>query len=303
MLLATTSPLSISSVAALLFSITVASHLIRRPMPCSPLSSLQPSPPLPSPSAASSSAGHLCSSPPCHRHRPSLPRCLLFLLSYRSSRISPLPSPSVASSSTDHLYSPHASLLLSLTSTAVVAPNVEAATTSSHRPLLSSPRPPAAASSSRRPSLSSPQPPAVASSSPLSPVAPKCRCYLPPSSLLTILATARCSPSIGHRLPLFIAASLSDHHLPLSSSTAFLPCLPATVADLCSSSRSKCRGAYCLLPSAVAVLTTTTRCYLLLLSAIAILTMATRCCLLLTTGQPSFSSLYHNHIDDANSCP
>ncbi|RZS10161.1 hypothetical protein BHM03_00041333 [Ensete ventricosum] len=73
MLLATTSPLTISSVAALLFSITVASHLICRSMPCSPLSSPQPSPPLPSPSAASSSAGHLCSSPPCHCRRPSLP--------------------------------------------------------------------------------------------------------------------------------------------------------------------------------------------------------------------------------------
>ncbi|RWW66571.1 hypothetical protein BHE74_00026046 [Ensete ventricosum] len=51
-------------------------------------------PPLPSPSAASSSTGHLCSSPPCHRRRPSLPT-LLFLSSFpiaaAARRCCPLP--------------------------------------------------------------------------------------------------------------------------------------------------------------------------------------------------------------------
>ncbi|RWW78899.1 hypothetical protein BHE74_00012848 [Ensete ventricosum] len=166
MLLATTSPLPISSVATLLFSITVASHLIRQSMPCSPLSSPQPSPPLPSPSAASSSAGHLCSSPPCHHRRPSLP------------------------------------------------------TLSSFPPFL-------------------PQQPHIATALSLG------RLFL-------------------HRPPLFP------------------PCLPATIADLYRSSRPKRRGTYYLLPSVVAVLTTTTRCCLLLLSTVAVLTTATRCCLLLT---------------------
>ncbi|RWW11038.1 hypothetical protein GW17_00025373 [Ensete ventricosum] len=107
--------------------------------------------------------------------------------------------------------------------------------------------------------------------------------------------------------------SLPGDHLPLSSSAAFLLCLPATVAGLYRSSRPKRRGACCFLPSAIVVLTMATHCCLLLLSVVTVLTTATRyylllpsvvtvlttathCCLLLTTGQLSSSSLYHNRI-------
>ncbi|RWW37400.1 hypothetical protein BHE74_00057487, partial [Ensete ventricosum] len=62
-------------------------------------------------------------------------------------------------------------------------------------------------------------------------------------------------------------------HLPPSSS-------PTIVVGLCRSSHSKCRGACCLLPSVVAVLTTATRYCLLLPSAVAVLTTTTRYSLL-----------------------
>ncbi|RRT36147.1 hypothetical protein B296_00045891 [Ensete ventricosum] len=97
-------------------------------------------------------------------------------------------------------------------------------------------------------------------------------------------------PATLHRCPLFPAT------IYLYPPTAFLLCLPATITGLCRSSRPKRRGTYCLLRSAVAVLTTATQCCLLLPSTVAVLITATRCCLLLTTGQSSSSSLYHNRI-------
>ncbi|RZS20953.1 hypothetical protein BHM03_00053512 [Ensete ventricosum] len=56
----------------------------------------------------------------------------------------------------------------------------------------------------------------------------------------------------------------------------YLPLLPTTVADPCRSNRPKRRGACCLLPSVVAVLTTATRCYLPPSSPLTILAAAHR---------------------------
>ncbi|RZS15615.1 hypothetical protein BHM03_00047470, partial [Ensete ventricosum] len=120
-----------------------------------------------------------------------------------------------------------------------------------------------------------------------------CRCLLPHLNATAMFLHRRrpslLPPVVPHRL---VAAchssplpSLPSHHLPLSSSTAFLPCLPATIAGLSRSSYPKRRGTYCFLPSIVDVLTTATRCCFLLLSVVAVLTTATHCCLL-TTGQP-----------------
>ncbi|RRT34737.1 hypothetical protein B296_00056597 [Ensete ventricosum] len=112
----------------------------------------------------------------------------------------------------------------------------------------------------------------------------------PPTTSVPLLpAFCRCL------LPHLNATATFLHCRRPSLLTAFLPCLPATIAGHCRSSYPKRRGAYCFLPSIVDVLTTATHCYLLLLSVVAVLTMATHC-FLLTTGQPSSSSLCHNRI-------
>ncbi|RZS14852.1 hypothetical protein BHM03_00046598, partial [Ensete ventricosum] len=113
----------------------------------------------------------------------------------------------------------------------------------------------------------------------LSPVVPKRRCYLPPSSPPTILAAACRSPSIGRRLPLFTAVLSSWPPSPFILQRCLPPMPPY----------------YCRRPLPQQSPQTSRR-LLLPPSAVAVLTTAARCCLLLTTGQPSSSSLCHNRI-------
>ncbi|RZR87847.1 hypothetical protein BHM03_00015338 [Ensete ventricosum] len=156
--------------------------------------------PLPSPSAASSSVGHLYSSPPCYCCRPlpqQPPQTLRRLL----------PPPQCRS-----LLS-YASRPFFLSSSTVGQPSTAVA----------QPLPPSA-----------PANPLL-----LSPTAPKCRCCFPPSSSSTILAAAHRSPSIGavaatpRRTPLLVGPYCS-RFLFLNSSknprrsprTTALPLLP-----------------------------------------------------------------------------
>ncbi|RZS05082.1 hypothetical protein BHM03_00035529 [Ensete ventricosum] len=112
------------------------------------------------------------------------------------------------------------------------------------------------------------------------------------ASLLLPVAPYRLATAC-HSSPL---PSRPDHHLPLSSTAAFLPCLPAIVAGLYHSNYPK-RQRRLLLPAVGRRCPHHDhRCCLLLLSAIVVLTTAAHCCLLLTTGQPSSSSLCHNRI-------
>ncbi|KAJ8499729.1 hypothetical protein OPV22_010281 [Ensete ventricosum] len=155
-------------------------------------------------------------------------------------------------------------------------PLPQASAASSCRLSLSSPRPPAAASSPQsvlrlssasrpfflssstvdQPSTAVAQPlPLSPSASPLSlsPAAPKCRCCLPPSSLLTILVVACHSPSSGRRMPLF-TATLSLGHLFLHWPPLFLSSLPppSTILAISLPSLAACTKSRRRSPTALA---------------------------------------------------